>query len=261
MQIRYDRRLQGGADTVHADFRHYLAGLRRRGDDEAIAFFDLDRTLISGYSVTALLWERMRGGSLPWRRMLSSAGRIIGYGIGRMSYHDLLDAALLDLVGESEQKLTAQAERAFRVRVSGWIYAEARTLVDAHRHQGHHVVIVTSATRYQAAPIAAALGVDGLCCTELEVLQGLITGKALPCFGVGKLTAAQRVASERSIDLSRTYFYSDSSEDLPLLEAVGRPVVVNARLAMARLARSRGWPCLVFAPPGDDDGAVLERLP
>ncbi len=110
---------------------------------------------------------------------------------------------------------------------------------------------MTSATRFQAAPIAAGLRVDDLCCTELEIVEGRITGKALPCFGVGKLSAAEHLAHQRQTDLSRAYFYSDSSDDLPLLEAVGRPVVVNPKLPMARLARSRGWPCLIFAPPNE----------
>jgi putative phosphoserine phosphatase/1-acylglycerol-3-phosphate O-acyltransferase len=240
------------ADTVRTDFQHYLQGLGSDAQSaDAIAFFDLDRTLIARYSVTALVLERMRSGAVPLRRLLSSASAFLGYGLGRADYHELLSATLRDLVGEPEEMLTELGERAFRQRVEGWIYAEARALIDAHRREGHHIVIVTSATRYQAAPIARALEVDRLCCTELEVHDGRITGRALPCFGVGKLTAAELVARERAADLTGSFFYSDSSDDLPLLEAVGRPVVVNPRSAMARLARSRGWPCLVFEPPGD----------
>jgi putative phosphoserine phosphatase/1-acylglycerol-3-phosphate O-acyltransferase len=238
--------------VVQTDFRQYLDGLSRSGcEPGTIAYFDLDRTLIAGYSVMALAWERMRSGSVPLRRVLSSAGALVGYGLGRADYHHLLTTTVRDLAGESEQALAELGERAFRQRVQGWIYAEARVLIDAHRREGHHIVIVTSATRYQAAPIARGLGVEDLCCTELEIVEGQITGKALPCFGVGKLAAAEHLAHQRHTDLSRAFFYSDSSDDLPLLEAVGRPVVVNPKVTMARLARSRGWPCLVFGPPGD----------
>lgn len=250
-------RFKGGADVVRTDFHHYLSGLEQDpGDAGTMAFFDLDRTLIAGYSVTALVWERMRSGSVPLKRLLSSAGVFLGYGLGRTDYHELLSTTVRDLSGESERQLADLGERAFRHRVQGWIYAEARELVAAHRRAGHHVVIVTSATRYQAAPIARELGADGLCCTELEVTEGRITGHAVPCFGVGKLSAAEHKAHERGADLERAYFYSDSSDDLPLLEAVGNPVVVNPKSAMARLAVSRGWPCLVFAAAGEGRSAA-----
>ncbi len=250
--MRVRRRLRYANEAVHTDFRRYLGGLTRVGSEAGtIAYFDLDRTLISGYSVMALAWERMRSGSVPLRCMFSSASALLGYGLGWADYHHLLTTTVRDMAGESERALTEMGERAFRQRVQGWIYAEARALIDAHRREGHHIVIVTSATRYQAAPIARGLGVEDLCCTELEVREGQITGKALPCFGVGKLSAARHLAQQRETDLAQAYFYSDSSDDLPLLEAVGRPVVVNPRLAMARLARSRGWPCLMFAPPSD----------
>jgi putative phosphoserine phosphatase/1-acylglycerol-3-phosphate O-acyltransferase len=243
--------------VVRTDFQRYLGGLGgATRDPGTIAYFDLDRTLIAGYSVMALAWERMRSGSVPLRRVLSSAGALVGYGLGRADYHHLLTTTVRDLAGESEQALAELGERAFQHRVQGWIYAEARTLIEAHRREGHHLVIVTSATRYQAAPIARGLGVEELCCTELEIREGHITGKALPCFGVGKLSAAEHLAHQRQTDLSRAYFYSDSSDDLPLLEAVGRPVVVNPKVAMARLARSRGWPCLMFASPGDARSAA-----
>ncbi|MEQ8859495.1 MAG: HAD family hydrolase [Pseudomonadales bacterium] len=241
-------RLRRASDVGQADFEHYLAGVQAGGAG-TIAFFDLDRTLIAGYSVTALAWERMRSGSVSVRRFLSSAGVLLGYGLGRADYHELLTTTVRDLAGLSEQAMTELGERAFRQRVQGWIYPEARRLVDSHRRAGHAVFIVTSATRYQAAPVARELGVDGLCCTEIEVENGRVTGLALPCFGVGKLKAAQHVAGEHRTDLQAATFYSDSSDDLPLLEAVGRPVVVNPKATLARLAGQRGWPTLVFDPP------------
>jgi putative phosphoserine phosphatase / 1-acylglycerol-3-phosphate O-acyltransferase len=243
--------LRRGTDIVRTDFRQYLHGLAHHQDRDSVAFFDLDRTLIAGYSVAALVWERMRSGSVPLRRLLSSASVFLGYGLGRADYHELLSTTVRDLGGESEQLLAELGERAFRTRVESWIYPQARELIDAHRRAGHHLVIVTSATRYQAAPIARSLGIERLCCTELEVVSGRITGKAQPCFGSGKLAAAEHLAHQRGADMAQAYFYSDSSDDLPLLEAVGRPVVVNPKAAMARLARARGWPCLVFDPPGD----------
>jgi len=238
------------SDIVRTDFDRYLFAMEREAPG-AVAYFDLDRTLIAGYSVLALAMERLRSRQVSFRRMLSSLGVMVNYGIGRADYHDLLTTTVRDLAGESEAALIDLGERAFQHRVQDWIYPQARLLLDAHRRAGHAIVIVTSATRFQSGPVARELTVDALCCTELEVVEGRVTGKALPCFGVGKLTAAEHVAHERQTKLEHAYFYSDSSDDLPLLEAVGHPVVVNPKPTMARLARDRGWPCLVLeAPPG-----------
>lgn len=236
------------SDIVRTDFDRYLSAMDRE-EPGAVAYFDLDRTLIAGYSVLALAMERLRSREVSFRRMLSSVGVLLSYGIGRADYHDLLTTTVRDLAGEPEAALIDLGERAFRHRVRDWIYPQARTLLAAHRRAGHAVVMVTSATRFQSGPVARELDVDALCCTELEVVDGRVTGKALPCFGVGKLTAAEHLAHQRQTDLQRAWFYSDSSDDLPLLEAVGHPVVVNPKPTMARLARDRGWPCLVLEPP------------
>jgi len=236
------------SDIVRTDFDRYLSAMEREVPG-AVAYFDLDRTLIAGYSVLALAIERLRSREVSLRRVLSSLGVLLSYGVGRADYHDLLTTTVRDLAGEPEAALTELGERAFQHRVRDWIYPQARLLLEAHGRAGHATVIVTSATRFQSGPVARELGVDGLCCTELEVVDGTVTGKALPCFGVGKLTAAEHVAHERRTSLEHAYFYSDSSDDLPLLEAVGHPVVVNPKPTMGRLARDRGWPCLVLEAP------------
>ena len=107
-------------------------------------------------------------------------------------------------------------------------------------------MLVTSATRYQALPIARDLGIEQLYCTELEVVQGVITGAATPCYGPGKKKAADVHMGFRAADLADAYFYTDSCEDLPLLEEVGRPVAVNAKASLSRVADARGWPQLTF---------------
>ncbi len=239
------------------DFRDYLAALAASpADTGAVAFFDLDRTLIAGYSVTALAWERVRSRSVSVRRMLSQAGVFVGYGLGRADYHTLLQTTVRDLAGVSEDEMTELGERAFHRRVHGMIYQEARTLIDTHRRKRHPIVMVTSATRFQAAPIARDLGVDHLYCTELEVVNGRITGEAKPCFGPGKRIVAEQFVRDRGGDLAQAFFYSDSSDDLPLLEAVGRPVAANAKTSLAKLAADRGWPSLVFERLGADGRAA-----
>jgi putative phosphoserine phosphatase/1-acylglycerol-3-phosphate O-acyltransferase len=115
------------------DFSAYLADLAAGPlDTGTVAFFDLDRTLISGYSVTALALERLRSRSLSMRRMLSQAGSFLGYGLGRSDVRELLQTAVRDLAGVSEREMTELGERAFRRRVQGWIYREALS-GNAHR--------------------------------------------------------------------------------------------------------------------------------
>lgn len=237
---------------MKTDFQQYLATLGSRvPPGPTTAFFDLDRTLIAGYSVTALAFERVRTGSLSLRRILSQAGVFLGYGLGRADYYDLLDATVQDLAGLPEREMLELGHRAFRRRLVGTIYREARSLLEAHRRLGHDLVMVTSATRYQAEPIARELGVGSLYCTELEVRGGRISGRFDPCFGPGKRAAAERHSGAQRRALDDAFFYSDSQDDLPLLEAVGHPVACNAKTPLARLADARGWTRLDFEAVGE----------
>jgi HAD superfamily hydrolase (TIGR01490 family) len=118
--------------------------------------------------------------------------------------------------------------------------------VDAHRRAGHVVAILTSATCYLAAPLAADLGIEHILVTQLVVRDGRFTGEAvLPvCYGDGKTYWAERFAAAEGIELAQSYFYTDSITDLPVLERVGEPRVVNPDPRLRRLALRRGWPVL-----------------
>ena len=166
-----------------------------------------------------------------------------------------LGAAVKDLATLPEADLMALGERAFRRRVAAMIYTDARTLVAEHRRLRHRLVLVTSATRAQAAPVAASLSIADLRCTELQVSDGLLTGEFTPCHGDAKRRAVLDWLAEQGIDPSRTYFYSDGDEDLPLLEAVGVPVAVNAKPRLAEVAAERHWPELEFVETGTPTGA------
>jgi len=211
-----------------------------------VAYFDLDRTLIAGYSITALALEKMWSGSLSPRRIIAHAGIFLHWGLGRSDYHQLLESTVQGLVGMSEAEIADLGEQAFENRLKPIVYVEGRQLIDGHKALGHEPVIVTSATRYQVEPVARFLGVKQVYCTELEVERGLITGNVTPCYGAGKKKAADVHMGFREAALEDAYFYTDSSEDLPLLEEVGRPVAVNAKSSLARIAEARGWPRLLF---------------
>jgi HAD superfamily hydrolase (TIGR01490 family) len=114
-----------------------------------------------------------------------------------------------------------------------------------HLEQGHVVAIVSASTQFAVGPLAAHLGIPGqFVSTRLESESGKLTGRVVPpvCFGPGKVVWAERFASEHGVDLDRSYFYTDSISDLPLLERVDHPIVVNPDPRLWRLARQKGWP-------------------
>ena len=124
------------------------------------------------------------------------------------------------------------------------IYPAMAATVEAHRNAGHVPVIVTSATRYLAEPLAADVGIRHLLFTQLEVREGRFTGECVRpvCYGDGKIHWTERFAASEGLDLRRSYFYTDSITDLPLLERVGEPRVVNPDPRLRRVAQRRGWP-------------------
>ena len=219
--------------------------------DEApvIAFFDLDRTLIDGYSLTALAWQELFNFRMSLPRFLKLASMFAKYGLGQISYAEMLEATIADIKGMDEKELVELAQQAFDQRLRSWIYQEGYDLVESHSNRGHHVVLITSATSYQVQPLATVFSFDEIYCTELEIIDGKVSGGVTPCFGAGKLAAARNYCERSEADLKQCYFYSDSADDMPLLEQVGHPVVCNGRKSLHRMTEGRDWPSLEFKTP------------
>ena len=237
---------------VKLSYSTFLDDLESRSRDTgAAAFFDLDRTLIAGYSVAALGWEGFKCATVPRWRMALQLRVFFDYFLGVAHYLDLMRVTLKELAGVPESEFLSLGERAFHNGLAGDIYDEGRALIAAHRTRGDTTVLITSATRAQAAPFARELGIEHLCCTELETVAGRVTGVFEPCYGESKREAAERFCEQRGHKLRDAWFYTDGIEDVPLLEAVGRPVVVNPKSALASLAEERGWPHVEFVPPGE----------
>ena len=235
-------------------FSGYLQSLKSSDRaPNATAFFDLDRTLIAGYSVAAIGWEGFKRATVPRWRIALQLRVFANYGLGIAHYLDLLRVTLRDLAraGVRESDFLRLGVRAYHNGLSGKIYDEGRALLAAHRALGHTVVLLTSATRAQAEPFARELAMEHLCCTEIEVVDGCITGAFEPCHGESKRKAAERFCAQRAQDLRSAWFYTDGIEDLPLLEVVGRPVVVNPKAKLTRVATEREWPHLEFGSVGD----------
>ncbi len=217
----------------------------------AAAFFDMDRTVLR--VDTGILWMRFlrRRGEISRLTMLRAVGWALRYKLAVIDLHELSRRLVAPLAGTSEAELLAKAALFYVEHVAPHVAARARDRIAAHRSRGDRVALLTASTRYVAEPLAAALGLDGTICSRLEVEDGRFTGRVDPplCFGAGKIARAERWAEAEGIDLSASTFYTDSYNDLPMLERVGRPVAVNPDGRLARLARRRGWPIEIWDVP------------
>ena len=209
------------------------------------AFFDLDGTLVAGFSAIAFLRDRLASGDLTLQDMADVALAGLSFRREGLGFSGLMATMARVLRGTREQELLETGERVFVEQLAATLFEDARRLVQAHQQRGHTLAIVTASTRYQAEPVARELGIVHLLCTRLEVKGGRLTGRVLrpTCWGPEKPAAARRFSEAHGVDLAQSYAYSDGYEDLPLLEAVGRPRPTNPDRQLARLARARSWPC------------------
>lgn len=215
------------------------------------AFFDVDRTLLAGFSAAAFLRRQVLDGGLSLRELGRGLTSALQFELRQTSFPTFVRDMSSGWVGRSKRELRDFGERVFREALAKDIYPEARALVNAHFERGHTVSIVSSATRFQTEPLARELGIEHVLCTELEFRKGKFTGEIeFPCFGPGKAEAAQRLADELDLELDQSFFYTDSLDDLPLLERVGSPRPLNPDRKLAALAAERAWPARSFESRG-----------
>lgn len=228
----------------------YLRGLRPADPSRPrIAFLDLDRTLVAGYTMAAFVFEQVRQGLLSPAQVARQSMNYAQYGRGRIPFEQLVGDAAADFRGIGVDQAERFAAGVFASHVEPFIYREARALIERHRRLGDALVMVTSATQFQAEPVARHLGIGQVCCTRLAARRGILDGTlaGLPCFGPGKAAAGRRMARRLGARLEDCFFYTDSADDLPLLDTVGQPVAVNAQPALALRAARAGWTQLHFS--------------
>jgi len=225
------------------------------------AFFDFDGTIISGYSVMAFIKEQVRRGHLSPRELVELLSSMASFGLGDLGFSGMMVAATQFLRGIREDSYANFGEELFESHIARLIYPESRALIKAHLKKGHTVAIITSATPYQVRPAARELGIEHVLCTELEVKDGVFTGAVLQplCFGPGKVAAAELLSERFNADLDKSYFYSDSHDDIQLLERVGNPRPLNPGNRLLAIAEKRGWPVRKFGSRGQPEIATLLR--
>ncbi|MDX1480211.1 MAG: HAD-IB family hydrolase [Woeseiaceae bacterium] len=234
-------------DSITADVDGSPAG------PGTIAFFDLDGTLIHGFSILSMAFERLLTGRLPPVDALRQVFSLVSHGLNGSEYSRLLEDLGAELAGTREEELTELGETVFDKFLAAAIYPESRALVRAHQARGHVVAILTSATRYQAIGVARELDIEHVICNHFETTdEGILTGDIVRpiVFAAGKRDAAADFAAERGVALDDCYFYTDGFEDLPLLDAVGHPRPLNPDSTLASTARRRDWPSRSFDSRG-----------
>ncbi|WP_422343978.1 HAD-IB family hydrolase [Parasphingorhabdus sp.] len=216
------------------------------------ALFDFDGTIIAGYSATAMLWEKIKRREMTAEELVETANVMAQYSMGSMGFSGLMMAASKFMKGVTEDSYFEFGEELYQKHIARKVYPESRELIEAHMAKGHTVAIVSSATIYQIEPTARDLNIEHVLCSQYEVENGEFTGNIIRplCFGEGKVIAAEKLAEEYKLDLKKSYFYSDSYDDIELLERVGKPRPLNPNSKLREVAKERGWPLQKFDSRG-----------
>lgn len=209
-----------------------------------IAFFDLDRTLLAVN--TAKLWLRreLKEGNIPRLEAMKGAAWVALYHFGYGDVEQVIDRAVATLKDVSETSVRERTLRFYQEEVRAQLRPGAMRVLDEHRGSGHRLVLLTSSSQYLSEAVTEELRLDAYLCNTFEVDErGFFTGRAVRplCFGRGKVDHARKLADELGVPLEQCAFYTDSFSDLPMLEAVGEPVVVHPDPRLRRAARRRGW--------------------
>jgi len=236
--------------TVHRDVINNIE--RAPAGPEVAALFDFDGTLIAGFSATAFLREQLRRGDISTQEFLEVVGAAAQFSLGNLGFSALMSTTARFMRGIPEEEFVALGQQIYERQIARRVYPESRALVHAHQARGHTVAIISSATPYQVEPVARELGIANVICSRLEVENGLFTGRAIEplCFGQGKVDAAEDLALRFGVDLDRSFFYSDSADDIELLRHVGYPQPLNPNARLTEIAEREGWPVRRFRSRG-----------
>ena len=218
------------------------------------AFFDLDKTVIAKASVVAFGTPFYREGLISRRTILRALwGQLVYLHLGadEEKIARMRTSVLALTKGWDQTRVSEIVEDALERIVEPIIYSEALELMAFHRAAGRLIVIVSASPAEIVLPLARYLEVDEAIASRAQVDDdGRYTGEmAFDAFGPAKVGAMRTLASRHGVDLAASYAYSDSATDIPMLEAVGHPVAVNADRELARVAAEHDWETRVFARP------------
>lgn len=209
-----------------------------------LALFDMDRTLVSKETASLYVRYQREMGEATNLDLARTLFWVLQYTFGVLDVDKVADKLARTLEGTTEAAMQEKCDDFFPRYVERWVTERGRQAVIDHRERGDTCAIVTGASLYASRPLAKLLGIPHIVSSMFEIDDaGRFTGKtARPlCMGPGKLERAETFARELGGRLDDAIFYTDSMTDLPLLERVGEPVVVNPDPRLLRVARRRRW--------------------
>ena len=213
----------------------------------ALAIFDLDNTLLAGDS------------DYLWGQFLAHHDIVDGewyekenlrfyeeYKRGELDINEFLRFSLKPLSTMSMEKLDRLHRQFMAEYIEPVLQPKAFALLDKHRQQGDYLLIITATNRFVTQPIAERLGVDDILATEAEIVNGRYSGEpyGIPCFQDGKVKRLNSWLAQTGHNMQGSWFYSDSRNDIPLLEEVENPIAVDPDETLQQHAEMRGWPVM-----------------
>ena len=213
------------------------------------AFFDVDYTILSDNSATLFVKHLRRQGKVGLWTMVQMLYYLLRYKLNLLDFERLAERELKKYAGHPEAEMIALCDRWFEDEVTDYIYPEARELIEKHRQAGDLVTLLSASSIYLVRPLARHLGLEHYLCNRPELDgEGRFTGRLVRpvCYGPGKIRLAEEFCREHGLELSDSFYYSDSITDLAALERFGRPVAVNPDPLLKKEAIKRGWQIIEF---------------
>ena len=209
-----------------------------------LAIFDLDGTLLNGdsdYTWGQFLVEKGLVDSQEYKQ--ANDKFFEEYQAGTLDIHEYLAFSLKPLTKFSREELTKLHNTFMQEKVQPMMQEKANALIKHHKDQGHFLLMITATNQFVTGPIGDALGMDHIIAPVPEIIDDHYTGKivGVPSFQDGKVTRLNDWLAETGHTMEGSYFYSDSRNDLPLLELVSHPIAVDADETLTKIAQDRGW--------------------
>jgi len=216
-------------------------------DGVKLALFDLDNTLIGGdsdYLWGEFLYENSHVDDATHRE--EHQRYYDEYKTGRLDINEFLQFQLRPLAENDPDTVHAWRDQYIKEKIEPIILEKAVALLEDHKQQGHQLLIITSTNRFITEPIAGLFGVEDLIASEVEFKDGQYTGKPLgvPSYAEGKVTRLESWLQVQDYKPDESWFYSDSHNDIPLLEYVTHPIAVDPDDILKIHAEAHEWPII-----------------
>jgi HAD superfamily hydrolase (TIGR01490 family) len=215
------------------------------------AFFDVDRTLVACNTGRLFLRDLRRRGEISFLRAVRALGWMAKYHLSLIDLQIIAANIAEQMRGKSESEFAERCRRWVEDEVLPLVVPGALRQIEHHRAQGHVLAVLSSSPTYVTGPLARLLGIEEVLSTTFEVDGGAFTGRLVgpACVGPGKIHWAEALVARRSLDLSQSFFYTDSYTDMPMLERVGNQGIVNPDPRLRIAAKRRGWAVQDWSKP------------